>query len=116
MINLLLKVELLALWVLLYWENYLGLPYLYIFGDPSAIINWALGKASLNFLVLDNWCETIRQMMPKFLILYFQHIYREHNQTVDGFSKEALDLDLGLCHISELYDDSVIMYGYYKLF
>ena len=33
------KAKLLALWVLLYWENYLGLPYLQIFGDSSVIID-----------------------------------------------------------------------------
>ena len=75
-----------------------------------------MAKAALACLVLDNWCQTIRQMMPKFLSLEFQHVYREHNQTLDGFSKEALDLDSGLCHISEFYDDSVIQYGEFKLF
>ena len=102
------KPELLALWVLLYWANFFGIPYLHIFGDSSIIINWALGMASLSYLVLDNWCETIRQMMPKFLSLEFQHVYIEHNQTAGGFSKEALDMDSGLCHIFEFYDDYVI--------
>ena len=45
---------LLALWALLYWENFLGLPYMHIFGDSSVIINWAMGKAALACLVLDN--------------------------------------------------------------
>ena len=54
--------------------------------------------------------------MPKLIILDSQHIYQEHNQTTDGFSKEALDLDSGLCHISELSDNNVIMYGDYKQF
>ena len=80
------------------------------------IINRENGNAALAYLDLDNWCKAIRQMMQNFLILDLQHVYREHNQSADGFSKEALDLDSGLCHISELYDDSVIMYGDYKLF
>ena len=54
--------------------------------------------------------------MPNFLSLDFQHVYKEHNQTADGFSKEALDLESGLCHISEFYDDHVIQYGDYKIF
>ena len=110
------RVELLALWSLLYWEKVLGLPSLHIFGDSCVIINWAIGKAALACLALDNCCEAIRQMMPNFLSLDLQHVYREHNQSADGLSKEALVLDSGFCHISEFYDDSVIQSGEFKLF
>ena len=108
--------KLLALWALLYWAKAPGLPSLYIFGDSLVIINWAIGKATLACLALDSWCEAIRQMMLSFLSLDLQHVYREHNQSADGFSKGAVVLDSGLCHISEFLDDSVIEFGEFKLF
>ena len=110
------RVELLALWSLLYWEKVLGLASLNIFGDSSVIINWANGKATLSCLALDNWCEAIRQMMQNFLSIDLKHVYREHNQSADGFSKEALVLDSDICLISEFYDDSIIHDGEFKLF
>ena len=95
------------MWALLHWAASLGLPSLHIFGDSSMIINWALGKAALTCLALDYWCEAIRKMIPNFLKLDFQHIYREQNQCADGLSKEALLLDPGLCHISAFFYGSV---------
>ena len=55
-------------------------------------------------------------MMPLFLRLHMQHIYREHNQCVDGLSKEALNLAPGLCYISKFYDDFVIEFGKFQIF
>lgn len=102
--------ELLALWTLLYWAKVLGLLFLHIFGDSSVIINWAIGKAALACLALDNWCEAIRQMMPNFLSVDLQHVYREHNQMQMASPKRpwfwtrAFVISL----LSEFYDDSVI--------
>ena len=42
--------ELLALWVLLIFSKHIGLPYLHIRGDSSAIINWFNGLATLETL------------------------------------------------------------------
>ena len=100
----------------MHWTASLGIPSLHIFGDSSLIINWALGKATLSCLTLDYWCVAIRHMMPLFLRLDMQHIYREHNQCADGLSKEALNLALGLYYIFEFYDDSVIEFGEFQLF
>ena len=55
-------------------------------------------------------------MIPNFLRLDMQHIYREHNQCVDGLSKDALILDPGLCHIFEFFDESVSEVGDFMLF
>ena len=80
------------------------------------IINCTNGKATLACLALDNWCEAIRQMMQNFLSIDLKHVYIEYNQSADGFSKEALVLDSGICLISEFYDDSIIHDGEFKLF
>ena len=100
----------------MHWALTLGLPTLQIFGDSSVIINWTLGKASLSCLSLDYWCVAIRHMMPLFLRLDMQHIYREHNQCVDSLSKEALFLAPGLCYISDFFDNSVIESVKFQLF
>ena len=104
------------MWTLIHWALTLGLPTLQIFGDSSVIIDWELGKASLSCLSLDYWCEAIRHMMPLFLRLDMQHIYREHNQCPDGLLKEALFLAPGLYYISKFFDDSVIEFGKFQLF
>ena len=44
--------ELLALWVLLVFTKNIGLPYLHIRGDSSAIINWFNERAVLSALKL----------------------------------------------------------------
>ena len=41
------RVELLALWELLYIAKDIGLPYLHVFGDSSMIINWTKGESIL---------------------------------------------------------------------
>ena len=54
--------ELLALWVLLIFSKHIGLPYLHIRGDSSAIINWFNGLASLETLELAGWCMEISHL------------------------------------------------------
>ena len=104
------------MWALMHWAASLGIPSLHIFGDSSVIINWASSKETLSCLTLDYWCVSIRHMIPLFLILDMKHIYKEHNQCVDGLSKEALHLAPGLCYIFDFYDDFVIEFGKFQLF
>ena len=53
------RVELLALWALLYVTKDMGIPPLHIFGDSMMIISWENNRASLDSLCLEHWCEDI---------------------------------------------------------
>ena len=70
------RFELLALWTLLAVAKELDLPSLHVFGDSTAIINWANQKAALTSLNLDGWCHNIRLLESFFHHLDLQHVYR----------------------------------------
>ena len=57
----------------------IGIPSLYIFGDPSAVINWVNEKAALSVLNLEGWCDKIAVLKSSFVSLEIQHVYREQN-------------------------------------
>ena len=95
------RAKLMALWSLLTFATNIGLPTLTIFGDSLVIINWANFVASLAVLDLEHWCTRISEAKACFLSINFQHVYREHNRSVDGLSKEALVLELGRLSFTE---------------
>ena len=82
--------ELLALWTLLFISKEIGFPYLHVFGDSSAVINWAKDLSSLSILNLDAWCINIKKLIASFFVVDFKHVYREHNENEDTLSKEGL--------------------------
>ena len=82
------RVELLALWSLLYFAASLGLPFLMVWGDSQVVINWENTNAVLNVLDMVHWCERDVALKSSFLSLNFSQIYREHNSSVDALSKE----------------------------
>ena len=96
--------ELLALWVLLTFANMLGLPYLHIRGDSSAIINWFNRRVDLSSLELEGWCRNIRALQDSFAHLEATHVYREYNDKADSLSKEALGLNSGYLHYMEFIE------------
>ena len=51
-----------------------------------------------------------------FLLLEFQHVYREHNKKAECLSKEALPMASGLLSFIELYEGSIIRGGEIQLF
>ena len=75
------RVELLALWDLLFIAIAMGFPSLYVCGDSSVVINWAKSEATLSAMNLDYWCDKIIDIKLAFLSLDFRHIYREHNKS-----------------------------------
>ena len=93
--------ELLALWVLLAFSKLVGLPYLHIRGDSSAIINWFNVHANLSALELEGRCNNIRILQASFSQLESAHVYIEYNVKVDRLSKEALGLNSGYLHFME---------------
>ena len=57
---------------------------------------------------LERWCDRIAGIKSSFLALKFQHIYREHNSSVDALSKEALTLEMGKLSYIEMMEGELI--------
>ena len=110
------RAELLALWILLYFAEAIGLLTLHIYGDSSVVINWANNKATLSSSDLGYWCESISRLKDSFHRLDFQHVYKEHITRADGLSKEALSVATGLFSFIETYEEDIIGGGEYQLF
>ena len=108
--------ELLALWTLLITSKMSGLPCVHIHGDSSAIINWFNRRSLLSSLTLDGWCQNIRDLESSFLQRDACHVYREYNVMVDGLSKEALSMALGLLHYSEFTEGECTGCGTFQLY
>ena len=94
----------------------MGLPLLQIYGDSPVIKNWVNNKATLSSMELNHWCDSIKHLITCFTCLDIRHVYREHNQSADCLSKDALGLVAGLCSFSEFYDGFISMSGYLQLF
>ena len=78
-------------------------------GESQVVINWENTKASLNVLDLVHWCERIVALKSSFLSLNFSQIYREHNSSVNGLSKEDIFLNIGILSYFEILDGQMIM-------
>ena len=102
------RVELLALWDILFFTKEIGLPMLHIYEDSSVIINWEKGISALTTLDLEAWCENIKELYALFSSIDYQHVYREYNVRVYILSKEALQLATGLLSFTEYYEGIVI--------
>ena len=81
------RAELLALWELLYIAKDIGLPYLYVFGDSSVIINWEKEESTLAILNLEVWCDNTKNTIYSFTFVDFSHVYREYNMRENTLSK-----------------------------
>ena len=73
------------------------------------VINWANTKSGLNVLDLVHSCEHIVALKSSFLSLNFSQIYREHNSSVNGLSKEDIFLNIGILSYFEILDGQMIM-------
>ena len=89
------RVELLALWALLYIAKDIGLPYLHVFGNSSVIINWAKGEFTLAMVNLEAWCNNTKKIISSFTYVDFSHVYREYNKRADILSKAGLNMVSG---------------------
>ena len=94
----------------------LGMPLKHIYGDSYVIINWENNRADLSSIELSHWCEYTKLLILGFDGLNISHVYREHNQRADSFSKDTLVLAPGLCIFSKFEDDSICMSGSLRLF
>ena len=109
------RYELLALWVLLVFSPFLGMPYINIRGDSYAVVNWFNGQATRSTLELDGWCQLIRDLQSFFIHLHTAHVYREYNVKADSLSKEALHLASGSLHFMEFTEGECIGMGTFQL-
>lgn len=84
------RAELLALGGLLFFTRHLNLTNLQVYGDSSAVVNWARGLHSLRVASLGHWLQRIRLLMGMFTNLDFHHTSRQFNQRADILSKKGL--------------------------
>ena len=96
--------------------EFIGLPELHVYGDSKFIINWENSISGLSVLDMEHWCAHIAVVKKSFLSINFQHVYREHNMSVDGLSKEALPLDSSLLSFSEFLEGEGIWGGSLQFF
>ena len=89
------RAKLLALWALLYITKDIGLPYLYVFGNSSVIINWEKEESTLAIMNLEAWCNNTKKIFSSFTFMDFSIVYREYNMSADTLSKEGLHMTSG---------------------
>ena len=95
------RVELLSLWVLLFFSKETGIPSLHVYGDSSVIINWENDKEKISALNLDAQCHNIASLKAHFLSIEFQHVYRENNEKEYKLYKEVLSMATILLSFTE---------------
>ena len=101
------RVELLALWGLLFFARSKGILSLQVVEDSKVIINWFLRLNELSFVVLERWQRKIGELQEYFIDLRAQHIYKSFNVLVDGLLNDALQLVDGLLLVREFVDDAL---------
>ena len=84
------KVELLALWGLLYLAKKMNILDITILGDSKVIIEWAKYVFSMRTMELQDWARRTKDVISTFQRITFRNIYRELNFEADGLSKLAL--------------------------
>jgi ribonuclease HI len=95
------RAELTALWTLLEAAKEKSIRTLQVFGDSKIVIDWAMGKASIQNQLLETIMRDIKLNFRAFENMYFLHTMCEYNTKADSLSKEALELPTGA-------------YGYYE--
>ena len=107
---------LLALWCLCKIARVFGIVTLHVFGDSKVTIKWETREYNLKVLSLIPWCYRIKKKMIHFSNINFHHIYREHNQLADQFSKVALNGKEGTLFWEESLDNLLTNSGYINIF
>ena len=87
------KVEILALWCILYFAHLKKVTRLQLVGDSKVIIDWFTNANNLQVVSLQPWMKKIRDLSRNFTQLKAQHFYREYNKEVDILSKVSLTLE-----------------------
>jgi ribonuclease HI len=90
------RAKLLGAWATLYLASRLYIETLQVLGDSRIVIEWLSGRGELQTISLLAWKDRIRLLQPNFKKISYNHIYREHNKSVDHLSKEALQEKVGI--------------------
>ena len=88
------KVELLALWGLLYFAKEKDIWLDMVLGDSKTIVEWAKGSYKLHTIQLSHWINRTKILIEHFQDTTFSHIYRELNTKADGLSKLAIGVSM----------------------
>jgi len=86
---------------------------LQIYGDSNIIINWINLKSRCYTHTLLNILDEVMHLKSQFNNIIVRHIYREHNHSADGLSKEATHLPGGQWIIHE--QRGISQYQYYHM-
>jgi ribonuclease HI len=89
------KAELLGAWATLIVTKLLDLQYIQVLGDSKVVIQWLKQKGALQTISTEGWKSRIKELIPTFKGIHFQHIYREVNGEADQLSKQALTAPKG---------------------
>ena len=97
------RVEILALWGLMWFANHLRIDKISIFGDSKILIDHLNHEALINQNILSPWLLRIETQRMNFSFISFIHIYREKNSQADRLSKLGLQGRFREIHY-ELFD------------
>lgn len=94
------KVEVMALWGLLWFTNFLDIPNLHVLDDSKIIIDYVCSQAHINKSSLQGWLKQIKSICCSLKNPTIQHISRILNSEADRLLKNALDSDLDGLHVN----------------
>ena len=77
------KVEVLALWGLLWLASHLYMDKIWIIRDSKVLIDHMNHKAIINLGSMVHWLERINLLKSTFSEISFHHVYREKNDIAD---------------------------------
>lgn len=84
------KAEAVAIWGLLWFSNFLNIPFLHVHGDSKIIIDHVLGKVSIRTPFLQGWMKRIEILWKLLNNFTIQHIGRSQNMQADSLSKKGM--------------------------
>jgi hypothetical protein len=82
-------------WATLIITKLLDIHYIQVLGDSKVVIEWLDQRGKLQAINIEGWKTIIKDLIPTFKGIYFQHIFREANGEADHMSKQALSATKG---------------------
>jgi ribonuclease HI len=98
------RAELLGVWATLTLAYKLDIDQLQVLRDSKIVVDWLNYKCNLFVSYLMGWMEKIRNLIPLFQDIKFEHIYREENVEVDSLSKKSLQVPEERIHFTKWQD------------
>ena len=102
------KVEILDLWGLLFYENHIRVDKMQVVGDSKMIVDQVNRKCTLQVLFLESWELKIKELQEGFQELHLSRIYKEFNILADSLSKETLALEEGSFLVNYFVDNFLV--------